>query len=110
MKSTCAALRLPPAASNCVVAHRLAAAQRELVGGAERDVARRVLVEERVVEETPGLRDRRAVRHQRELAEPRRAGIHRHQRAQHRLAALGGDLDDAPVDEGQLKFSISVPP
>ncbi len=59
-----------------LVAHRLAAAQREFVGRAERDMARRrVLVEERVVEEQAGLRDWRTVRHERDLTEPGGARI-----------------------------------
>ena len=41
-----------------LVGHRFAALHREAVGGAERDVAGGVLIEQRVVEETTGLRDR----------------------------------------------------
>ena len=52
--------------------HRLVrlAVEAVLEPRAERDVARRVLVEERVVEERPGLAHARLARHERELAEP----------------------------------------
>ena len=41
------------------------------------------------------------MRHQRDLAEPRRARIGFDQRAQHRLALVGVELDDASVFEAQ---------
>ena len=52
-----------------VIAHVVSAVQRELVCVAERDVARGVLVEQRVVEQQPGLGNRRTVRHERNFAE-----------------------------------------
>ena len=88
MKSTWMALRLPPACSNSLVGHGVGAGERELVRRPQRDVAGGVLVEERVVEQTARLRDRRAVRDQRDLAEPSRRGVGVDQLPQHRFAAL----------------------
>jgi AraC-like DNA-binding protein len=78
---------------------RPAVAQAGGVGLPEGDVARRVLVEQRVAEQQPRGRDGRGVRHQRDLAEPRRALIRREHLAQHLGAAGGIGLDDAPALE-----------
>ena len=94
-----------------LVAHRLAAVERELVGGAERDVARRVLVEERVVEEhartarpascAARAPSRRAAPRPRRC---RRAAQHRSRRARRRRSTT------RPSSKRRLKSSISVPP
>ena len=67
--------------------------------GAERDVARRVLVEERVVEERPGLADARLAGDERELAEPVGVLDARDLRPDELRAGLGIDVDDPPVLE-----------
>ena len=54
--------------------------------GAERDVRRRVLVEQRVVEDEPRLADRRVPVDERDLAEPGRAVVGRDVRAHDLLA------------------------
>ena len=77
---------------------------------AERDVAGGVLVEQRVEEQQPALRDRRGMRHQRHFAEPARALVGIEHLVQHLLAARGLGLDDAAVLEAApAMLSISVP-
>src|SRR5439155_19893064 len=77
------------------VAHLITAAERELVRGTQGDVTRRVLVEQRVVEEQSGLRNRGTVRHARDLAESSRARGGLDQLAQHRFTAFRLNADDA---------------
>ena len=86
------------------IVHRLAAAHREFVGRAQRDVARGVLVEQRVVEQQPGLRDRRAVRHERDLAETAGARVGVDELLQDGLAALGGHIRHAAGLECQAEI------
>ena len=88
-ESTWTALRLPPARANVSSSIASPPSQRELVRRAERHVAGGVLVEERVVEQPPRLRDRRAVRHERHLAQPAGAIVGVDQLPQHVFAALG---------------------
>ena len=66
---------------------------------AERDVGRGVLVEERVVEDEPGLADARGPVDERDLAEPRRAVVGRDVRPDQLLALVGVDLDGAAALE-----------
>src|SRR4051812_42665293 len=70
------------------LAHLAATPEALAVGLAERDVARGVLVEERVEKQKPALRDRRRIWHQRHLAEAAGALVGLHDLAQD-LLALG---------------------
>ena len=91
-----------PVASGSVeflIVHRVATVYRKFVSRPERDMAGRILIEEGVVEQQPGLRDRRAVGNERHLAESSGARIGFHQLAQHGFAALGGQPDNASVYE-----------
>src|SRR6516164_10388107 len=95
---------VPAGSLERVVVHGLAAAQCELVRRAERDVARGVLVEERVVEQQTRLRDRRAVRHERDFPEARSARVGLNQLPQYFDAALCPDIDDAPLLEAKREI------
>ena len=92
------------------VAHVVAALQRELVGIAERDVARSVLVEQRVVVEQPGLRNRRAVRDQRHFAETARALVGVEQPLEGVGIPSADIFTTRPRSKVTLKPSISVLP
>jgi hypothetical protein len=59
-------------------------------------VAGGVLIEQRVEEHEAAFRDRRGVRHERDLAEAASAFIAVEHFSQHFLAALGLSLDDTP--------------
>ena len=67
------AAAVPACLFKIVVAHLVATLQREVKRLAKRDMACGVLVEERVVEKDAGLRNRRAVRHERDFAKPPRS-------------------------------------
>ncbi len=60
-------------------------------------MARRILVEQRVPEQHPALRDRRPMRNQRHLAQPPGAFIRADQPVQHILASCSLRLNDLPV-------------
>jgi hypothetical protein len=78
---------------------------------AERDVARRVLVEQRVVERRVERADAALAVHQRDLAEPQRTLVAREHRAQRLGALVGVDLHRAaaleahaqPADDGAVE-------
>ena len=76
---------------------------------AERDVRRRVLVVERVVEDEAGLADRRVAVDERDLAEPGRTFVGRHVRAHDVLARAGLHLDGAAAFEPDLEIAHDVP-
>src|SRR5207244_2711394 len=78
------------------VRHRLAVGEREFVGRPEGDVTGGVFIEERVVKEESGLRDRRAMRNERQFTQPRRAFVGVDELPQHRVSALGLDAHDTP--------------
>jgi hypothetical protein len=63
----------------------------------------RVLVEERVEEEGPGLADTRLARDERDLAEPVGVLVRRELAADEVRPLLGLDLDDPSVLEGELE-------
>ena len=67
------------------------------------DVGGRVLVEERVVEDDPGLADARGVVDQRDLAEPAGALVERDLGPHELLALLGPRLDDLAAGQPQLE-------
>ena len=69
------------------------------------DVARRVLVEEGVVEDEAGLADARAAVDERDLAEERGALVRLELRADDVRARRRLDLDDAAALEGQLEVA-----
>jgi len=66
---------------------------------AKRDVARGVLVEQRIEEQQPAFRNRRGMRHQRDLTKAPRALVGIEDLVQNLLAAGGFRLDDAPFLE-----------
>ena len=66
-------------------------------------MTRRVLVEERVEEERPGLADTRLVRDQRELTEPIGVLVRRKLAADEVRPLLGVDPHDPAVLEGELE-------
>src|SRR5438477_6672787 len=68
-----------------------------------RDVAGRVLVEERVEEKSPGLTDAGLPRDERELAEPVGVLDHVELTADEVRALLGSDTDDPPILERELE-------
>ena len=79
--------------------HVLGAVDGEREALAVGDVGGRVLVEERVHEDDPGLADAGRAVHERDLAEHGRAVVRGHLAA-HDLGALGRlDVDDAPALE-----------
>ena len=92
-------LLLPPCAAICSRRELGAVDEAFRVALAERDVAGGVLVEQRVEEQEPALRDRRGMRHQRDFAEAARALVGVEHLVQHFLAARGLRLDDAAVLE-----------
>ena len=92
MKSTWMRLAL----SRCLSASSVTP---ELVGVPERDVARGVLVEERLVEDGVERADPALAVDERELAEPGGAVVLRRQRAQGIATAVGVDLHGAPALE-----------
>ena len=110
MKSTCAALRLPPACSNSASLISLPPFQRELVRVAERNVARGVLVEQRVVVQQPRLRDRRAVRNQRHFSSRRAPSSVSSSRCSVSAFLSADILTMRPRSNVTLKPSISVLP
>ncbi len=73
------------------------------IDGAERDVRRGVLVEERVVEDEPGPPDARGAVDERDLAEPRGAVVGRGVRPHQLLAVVRADLDGAAALEAHLE-------
>ena len=87
MTSVCTSERLMPAASRPASSSVGGAVDDLRRAEAPRDVARRVLVEQRLHEQQAGLRDGRVAVDQRDLAEAARVGVDRHLRA-HELRAL----------------------
>ena len=69
---------------------------------------RRVLVEQRVVEDETGLADARVTVDESDLSESRGAVVGRHVRAHHVLARLRPDLDGATVLETHLEATHDV--
>src|SRR4051794_6237426 len=82
-----------------VDARRVGGVDEELEAVPERDVRGRVLVEERVVEHGVERPDPPLAVDERELAEPRRALVELHLRAQRLAVLVGVDLDGAAVLE-----------
>ena len=75
MKSVCMPETLTPQREQLVGAEPVGAVDRHRQAAAVRDVAARVLVEERVVEDEPGLPDARRAVDERDLAEERRLRV-----------------------------------
>ena len=73
------------------------------VGAAERDVARGVLVEQRVVEDGAERADPALAVDERELAEPGRAVVERDLRPQRLAVLVGVDLDRAAALEADAQ-------
>jgi hypothetical protein len=85
------------------------AVERSTEAHAVRDVTRRVLVEQRVVEERPGLADARLLRHERELAEPVGVLDRRELAADESPRRSRPRPDDSPVLERELESADDLP-
>ena len=81
----------------------------QLVGVPERDVARGVLVEERLVEDRVERADPALAVDERELAEPGSAVVLRRQRTERVAAAIGVDLTARPPSNSTRIPSIMAP-
>jgi hypothetical protein len=87
-------LLLPPRAAISSGSELVAVDETLRVALSERDVAGGVLVEQGIEEQEAALRDRRGMRHQRDLAEAPRAVVAVEHFFEHVLAARGLRLDD----------------
>src|SRR5690606_9723573 len=81
--------------------HRLAALNREGIGAADGEMVGCILVEQRIVENDPRIRNRRLMRNKRYLAEVARTSVRIKQPLKRLCALLRRIIDDLPVLERQ---------